>query len=152
MNFGKPHLEVREPKTSTSDSAVVRMLFAHRLVTVRGQWWLWMFCSRWTLSIAGLEPVRSSGSRRRIRQALRYLDGQRLIGIQVEPADGRTRLAFDLGATMSIRALDNSGEEDLWSLYKPDRRVLSVRGDGRYCICSGKSTKGKYRPIPESNG
>jgi hypothetical protein len=66
MNFGKPRLTIREPKRSTAGSKAVRLQSSHRLVTVQGEWWLWLWCSRWTLSIQGLDPVRSSASRRRI--------------------------------------------------------------------------------------
>src|SRR5690349_20644777 len=47
MNFGKPRLTIREPKRSTARSKAVRLQFSHRLVTVRGDWWLWLFSTRW---------------------------------------------------------------------------------------------------------
>jgi len=129
MNFGQPRLRIREPRRSGSASPNVRRLASRRLITVRGQWWLWCFCSRWTLRVESLPPVRSSGSQRRIREALQQLDGQKLVQVDVASDTGRTRFAFDLGAVLETRDLDDD-LSDIWSLYKPDGRVLSVRGDG----------------------
>jgi len=134
MNFGIPHLEIREPRKSTAPSARVRLLSVHRRVTIRGRWWLWLFWSRWTLSVQGLEPVRNTGSARRILEALRLLEGQRLTKTVIAPVDGRTRFEFDLGATLDVRELDRSSDSGIWNLYKPDRRVLSVRGDGTFSL------------------
>lgn len=147
MNFGAPRLEVREPKRSTAASESVRLSFAHRKVTLHGRWWLWAFCSRWTLSVRGLQPVRSSGSARRIQQALRLLDGQRLIRVAINPRDARTRFEFDLGAILDVRELDDCNDGDIWSLYKPDHRVLSVRGDGTFSLGSGAQVASTYRPL-----
>jgi hypothetical protein len=146
MNFGTPHLEIREPKQSTAGSARVRRQFAHRLVTVRGQWWLWLFWSRWTLSVRGLGPVRSTGSADRIRQALRLLDGQRLTKTVIASTHGKTRFEFDLGAILDVRQLDRTTDAAVWSLYKPDGRVLSVRGDGFFSLGPGNTTR-QYQRI-----
>jgi hypothetical protein len=139
MNFGAPRLVVREPGKGTAQSLRVRLQLSHRLVTLRGEWWLWLFWSRWTLSVQGLAPVRSTGSARRIHQALRLLDGQRLTKAVISPTDGRTRFEFDLGAILVIRELDRTTDADIWSLYKPDRRVLSVRGDGFFSLGPGNA-------------
>ena len=147
MHFGQPHLEIREPRRSSAASEAVRLSFAHRGVSVRGKWWLWLHCSRWTLQVRGLEPVRSSGASTRIRRALRLLNGQSLTRTTVDSTNGRTTFEFDLGATLKARALDDSVAADIWSLYKPDGRVLSVRGDGTFSLDRGDATA-TYRPIP----
>ena len=147
MNFGAPHLHIREPKRTNAASESIRLSFAHRQVTLRGRWWLWAFCSRWTLSIRGLQPVRSTASARRIQQAIRLLDGQCLVRAKVNPRNARTRFEFDLGAVLDLRELDNADDGDIWSLYKPDHRVLSVRGDGTFSLESEKVSSASYRPI-----
>ena len=145
LNFGAPRLIVRQPRKTTARSRL-RPLLSHRLVTVKGQWRLWLFWSRWTLSVRGLPPVRNTGSARRIREALRLLNGQCLTKTVISPADGRTRFEFDLGATLDARTLDRSTNSDIWSLYKPDRRVLSVRGDGSFSLRPG-NWDAKYQRI-----
>ncbi|HKO54051.1 MAG TPA: hypothetical protein VJV79_40360 [Polyangiaceae bacterium] len=151
MNFGAPRLTVREPQKSAARSVRIRRQLSHRLVTVRGQWWLWLFWSRWTLSVQGLPSVRSTGSARRIGEAIRLLDGQRLTKTTVSHADGRTRFEFDLGATLDVRELDRSTDTDIWSLYKPDGRVLSVRGDGFFSLGPGNEAA-NYQSIAAYRG
>jgi hypothetical protein len=146
MSFGVPRLKIREPRRSSAKSEAVRRVFAHRNVTLKGDWWLWIFCARWTLSIRGLRPVRSTGSERRIRQALRLLDGQRLVDVRIDPRNSRTRFTFDLGGVLDVRKLDESEDSDIWKLYMPRRRVLSVRGDGTFSMHAG-NTQGTYLPL-----
>jgi hypothetical protein len=65
----------------------------------------------------------------------------------VNSTNGRTTFEFDLGATLKVRELDGYRVADLWSLYKPDGRVLSVRSDGTFSLERGDTTA-TYRPIP----
>ena len=76
--------------------------------------------------------VRRLLSRRAIEAAIALLDGQRLEGVAVNPANGRTQFRFDLGACLDVRRFDARSEGELWTLYEPDGRALAVRGDGRF--------------------
>ena len=147
MSFGRPHLEIREPRPTSAVSAKVRRLFSHRLVVVRGRWWLWIGCAYWTLSLPGALPVTGSGSRRAIDRALRCLDGQCLRGVSVDPRHGKTELCFDLGAVRRVRRWKPPEDGDLWTLYEPDGRALAVRGDGQYTH-ENASAPSRYRPLP----
>src|SRR5688572_17465291 len=71
LSFGEPFLSIREPHESGAKFARVRRMFAHRSVTVRGRWWLWALCGRWSLAL-GDAPLRvtPSTSLRRKREAL----------------------------------------------------------------------------------
>ena len=53
LNFGKPSLRVREPFKTNSKYEAVRRIAARRSVTVRGEWWLWMYCCYWRLASEG---------------------------------------------------------------------------------------------------
>src|SRR5438309_752959 len=55
MNFGKPALRIREPFNTDSKSEALRRMAARRLVTVRGEWWLWIYCCYWQLVSNGLQ-------------------------------------------------------------------------------------------------
>lgn len=104
------------------------------MTVVKGEWWFWSWCGFWELRLADdPRPINLSSSRRRIEDALSYLDGQRLLAFGVDPNDGTTEMLFDLGASLRFWRADVEREDDdIWALYKPDRRVLLVRGDGRY--------------------
>jgi hypothetical protein len=62
----------------------------------------------------------------------------------------RSRFEFDLGARLEVRELDDA-TRDIWSLYKPDHRVLSVRGDGFFSLGPGDGPA-EYRPIASASG
>src|SRR4029077_4680719 len=84
MNFGKPSLRVREPFKTDSKSKVVQRMAARRRVTVRGQWWLWIYCCYWQLTFDGRPLATSSSSLRRIERATAQLAGQKLVFAEVE--------------------------------------------------------------------
>lgn len=81
--------------------------------------------------------------------ALYRLDGQKLIYLNFNPNTSATQLGFDLGAKLHIRRMRIQNDGDVWSLYKPDHYVLSVRGDGKYHYDLGDITPDKYvlKPI-----
>ncbi len=132
MNFGRPSLQIREPQDSAGASPPVRRHMARRHVAVRGRWWLWVFLARWQLTLGGTgEVVRWTSPRRARTEGLRDLDGQRLTALRVDPADGRTRFSFDLGAELDVWRLtrDRVGDR-LWTMYLPDGHVIVVTGNG----------------------
>ena len=146
LNFGRPRLVVREPISSRGRSPKVRQLLAHRRVSVRGDWWLWIWCAYWKVSTRGLAPVTGASPRRAIRAALALLDGQRLTGVVVNAANGRTEFCFDLGARLDVRRFDARCDGDMWTLYEPNSRALAVRGDGHFTH-EKASRPARYRPL-----
>jgi hypothetical protein len=132
MNFGKPSLRVREPFSTDSKSEAVRRLAARRLVTVRGEWWLWIFCCHWRIISDDLELATSSSSIRRVSQATAQLAGQKLVSVSVTPETGATSFVFDLGCVLSCRRFQRDDNVDLWTLYRPRGYVLSAFGDGSF--------------------
>ena len=133
LNFGPPHLSVREPHSSAARSKVVRRKAARRLVTVRGRWWLWIYVSYWRLSYNG---VIVSNQRwpapRKMPDMLHDLEGQKLTCVRANPQTGATRFDFDLGAKLEVWKLDDDEVYELWTLYvySPRRRVFSLHSDG----------------------
>lgn len=132
MNFGDPVLTVDEPRKSKSKMRSVRELFARRLVTVRGRWWLWLQVAHWTIDINGTRLADGSSSFRRISMALAKLKGQILTRATIDAQTGATRFDFDLGGVLTIRRYRRYPDDELWMLYKPNGYVLTIRGDGKY--------------------
>jgi len=143
MEFGAPHLEVREPYPSQSSSAELRAMARRRAVHPRGEWHLWVYLGAWHYFMHG-RKVGDWFTKGRMRRALRSIDGQALSKVHVAPTDGRSVLEFDLGGRLEIEHIryrnDAAGEfNELWHLYQPDGRVFSMRGDGRYAHAPGDS-------------
>jgi hypothetical protein len=147
MNFGKPSLHVREPFSTDSTSEAVRRMASRRRVTVRGEWWLWLYCCYWRLTSGDLELATGSSSFRRIERATAQLDGQELVSVAVEPETGATRFAFDLGCVLHCRRFERDTDAELWMLYKPSGYVLSVHGNGTFSHQRATEVEKRLQPI-----
>jgi hypothetical protein len=137
LEFGEPHLLIREPVQTTSTSPRVRRTLARRHVYVAGEWHLWLYCCNWRL-LSGARVVGDSSAVRRVERAARHLDGQRLLGVSLRPRGARTRFIFDLGATLETWPYDRTSEQ--WHLYTPDGRVLTFRADRKYAVTKANET------------
>jgi hypothetical protein len=149
FNFGKPSLRVREPLKTRSKSPRVQLLASTRNVTVKGKWWLWLYCCRWRLSRHGELLATDSSSSGRIDSALRILGGQKLSGVKVKHESGATHFAFDLGCELDCRRYATTPHAELWCLHFPTGKVLAVHGDGSYSYESGSSKFPVRQRIPE---
>jgi hypothetical protein len=129
MSFGRPSLRIREPFVTQSKSLAAQGISSRRLVTVRGQWWLWLFCCYWQLQQKGEVLATGSASFRRIELALKELDGQKLTSLSVDRSTGRSHFVFDLGCELVCRRFEPDSNSDVWTLYGP-KDVVSVTGQG----------------------
>jgi hypothetical protein len=149
MNFGKPSLDVREPFSTDSTSETVRRMASRRRVTLRGEWWLWIYCCFWRLTDGDLELATGSSSFRRIERAMARLEGQELASIIVQPETGATHFAFDLGCALRCRRFERDTDEELWMLYKPSGHVLSVHGNGTFSHQRATEVEKRFQPIDD---
>jgi hypothetical protein len=132
MNFGQPHLHIREPHQSNAVSEQVRALAAYRHVTVRGAWFLWIEQAYWKLSLHDFDAVTGAHSYRRMQMGLARLDGQRLLQVMINPRTAATTFTFDLDGLLNVRRFGASTPGELWTLYTPMNSILTVRGDGHF--------------------
>jgi hypothetical protein len=147
INFGRPSLHVREPFGTDSTSEAVRRMASRRRVTVRGEWWLWIYCAYWRLASGDLLLATGSSSLRRIERATAQLEGQELESVAVEPETGATRFDFDLGCVLHCRRFERDSDAELWMLYKPGGHVLSVHGDGTFRHERATEVKNRLRRV-----
>lgn len=104
----------------------------HRSAFVHGEWHLWIYLCAWRMKQDGHVMAESDSDDLPVARACAVLNGQGLLSA-VAPAAGTTIFRFDLGGCLEcIRCPDFDPEDDLWRLYCPDRRVLSLRSDGQY--------------------
>ena len=82
------------------------------------------------------------------------LNGQALTSVAVDPADGSSTFAFDLGCVLATHPAPDGAADDepieQWMLYQPSGQVLTVRGDGRYRAQAGDTPADGtlWAPIP----
>ncbi len=131
FQFGAPSLLAREPHASTSSSARVRQLAARRLVKPVGEWNLFVFCCHWRVIAPGELVADDESAQDQIEAAAHLLDGQKLLSVALDTDSRSTTFTFDLGSALATWPYEGNHDEQ-WSLYLPDRRVLTYRADGRY--------------------
>ena len=135
LEFGEPHLLVREPIVSASDSAAIRARMARRNVNLIGTWTLSIESCCWQV-LSHEEAMANEGSGdEKIISAVRELDGQKLVGVALDTLQHKTNFYFDLGGTLTSSPYEN---ETQWLLYMPEHRVLIYRADG--CFSLGGQT------------
>lgn len=130
LEFGRPHLEVREPIVATKGGSLkVRKALARRNVFVHGEWHLRIASCAWVVLSNG-KPVGNGSTKPGMRRAATLLDGQKLIRFSLTPEDLQCLFEFDLGGVLMTVPYDRKGEQ--WVLFTPERKVLTLRADRRY--------------------
>jgi hypothetical protein len=130
LEFGRPHLAIREPIVAAKRSTKrVRDRLARRQVVVHGQWHLWLMYCDWVVLKKG-KRLGDSRTKKSSRRAADFLSGQKLIHFSMTRGTVETVFKFDLGATLKTFPYDARGHQ--WSLFDPSRKVLELRADGRY--------------------
>jgi hypothetical protein len=130
FEFGKPRLVIHEPqRTSRTASRRIREFFASRRVHIKGEWTLLIWCCDWEILRRG-RRMGTSRMRSNLERVVLSLQGQRLVDFSVRPQKVRSTFKFDLGGKLVTTAY--SGELDLWMMYEPTGKILTLRGDGQY--------------------
>lgn len=115
MQFGKPSLEVREPRQSSSPDKVVAGLLSKRKVSVLGEVEILVLDCEWKVVTSQISSDHES-SAEVIQQTLRVLDGEILTGCSVfELPSFGVELTFDLGSRVLL-ASRAGDESDLFSI------------------------------------
>lgn len=147
LEFGDPHVEVREPIVANrSTSAIVRKSLARRRVHVYGDWRLWIYCCDWVV-FSGHSRVGDSSAKMKIRKAAEFLNGQKLTHFSISLRKVSCLFKFDLGGILKTMPYDNESEQ--WLLYEPSHKVLSLRADRRYKYMASDAPEdqGKWKPL-----
>lgn len=146
VNFGAPHLEIREPAQDGKVGGVVvpppwLKDLARRKVFVFGEWHLVVWRgAEWSIqgpngTVRSRDGKRPSATRRQqLERGLERIDSQTLVGFSVNTATASCSWEFELGGVLTVKpgvAWDRV--TSLWSFFEPDRNVVVVRADGRYC-------------------
>jgi hypothetical protein len=138
LEFGAPHITIREPVVPrAARSERVRRHLRRRLVTVVGDWDLFIQYCNWKISVSAGSADSESFDWRQPDECLRDLDGQRLIGVGGGSLPNSWKFEFDLGGVLELwPSTAYRATNDLWGLYGWDgdtqemRFIVSVHNDG----------------------
>lgn len=154
MEYGEPHVDVREPRLWPLHIEGAPAKTLRRSPFVHGEWHLWIYCCEWSLLLKYVQLAHNESDNVTMDRALRVLNGQVLKAVDIEPDDSRTRFTFDLGCSLLTYPAPPGIYDDpveQWKLYSrsgSDLLVLSVRGDGKYSIGDGHEIRGDEHWLP----
>lgn len=141
FEFGDPHLVIHDMQPRSPP---------RRIVLVKGDWHLWIYCCAWTIVNRGDELAHNEASDDAIRNATRLLNGQRLERVALRPGTAVTTFEFDLGGQLTTWPYeDEDPTMEQWYLYEPVGKVLSVRADARFAYedADCDPNEERWRPI-----
>jgi hypothetical protein len=154
MNFGSPHLRVREPNPhNPKNSQEVIDALERRIVTPSGRWRLAIWQPEWSVTTKFYACSRSDTSDEKINTTLRQLDGQKLTGIKQMDGDGAYSLEFDLGGSLQIGPPEPSGtdpenDEAQWTLFFESGDYINYTSTGKLQNKSEEQAE-SLRPCPK---
>ena len=138
LEFGPPHLEVRQPMESSADSLPeVREILSGRKAAATGRWQLAVEHCEWTVS-AFSKKCSNRSSSKVIDGALRALSGQILESVSEKRSAGQVEitLKFDLGAILSAKweivELDKATAVDL--ITHASKEIVFWSRDGKISV------------------
>jgi hypothetical protein len=143
FEFGTPHQEIgqvinREPNREGSRPT--------RMVTIRGDWHLWIYCCGWRITQDGSALATFESSAESIAAACGALNGQALSEFTFESERGESVFRFDLGGELTTAPYDDDLLEQ-WMLYCPDGYVLTYRSDGAFSHGRADTTHEEFSKI-----
>jgi hypothetical protein len=139
FDFGEPTLKVedrRHPEKGLRHDAYVK-----------GQWHLWIYCCCWRAIQDEVQLAWSEDSRADIDRAAAILNGQKLLGIEVTPADGRSVFTFDLGGSLETWPYGDDPTTEQWMIFAGGD-VFAYRADGAYQCGPADTAPGLVRWLP----
>lgn len=133
MEFGAPHLEIREPRVAKAKSTPkVERLRARRIVRVIGDWHLWIESCNWTLTTRNGTTSSEGKTDDLWQEWMEDVAGQHLVSVD-SAAPGAINMRFDMGAVLEAKP-DPDGDLDSWSLYPWQGPVTACDATGRITV------------------
>jgi hypothetical protein len=129
FEFGPPKLEVTERHSPEKG--------LRRSAYVQGQWHLWIYCCHWRALQDESQVAWSEDNDQVIGRATATLNAQKLVGVCVDPDNGRSSFNFDLGGALETWPYGVDLTEEQWKILT-DNKSFAYRADGQYAC--GPST------------
>jgi hypothetical protein len=131
MEFGSPHLSIREPIVANPQhTARVRRNLARRRVYVVGDWHFWIQYGEWKLSTAdGVLESRNS-AHTPFEECLVDLEGQHLLSVESGSDPNSCVFNFDRDGVLEIRPSAKVPDTQ-WSLHSWEGDIASYGDDGQ---------------------
>ncbi|MFM0079936.1 hypothetical protein [Paraburkholderia sediminicola] len=139
IEFGSPHLRIREPSDPRPDATDrVAINLRRRRVYVVGTWSLLVQDCNWTLTNEQ-KSVCQEDAPEDMEKLFRGVEGQYLVSVRVVEATKTCTLEFDLGGSLKLcpridRDSDLDPNEDQWHLSYRDGSSVGYTNDGSIAV------------------
>lgn len=136
MDFGQPHLYIREPYPPRAGASQrVRAVAESRLVIPEGEWHLFIESGHWQVRAFSQACVRPDADAASARQVLLALDGQILTAVTFDETSLDWVFMFDLGGELRIgpgcdRSSPTWQNEPQWTLFSVRQPAASYTNGG----------------------
>ncbi len=133
MDFGAPHLRIREPSPRAHEhEGNVRAALERRIAVPTGRWHLFVEAGEWGVraktEVCDRIDAESADTtrQRQVTRCLSSLDRQILRETAWIASEGLWRFTFDLGGVLSIAdGVEPGATEADWTLFAEDGTILS---------------------------
>lgn len=133
LDFGSPHLSVREPSPTAGKSERLAIVLQRRLVIPTGEWHLFVEAGLWSVEAGGFGCNRLD--EQFDTRAFDQLDGQKLVSVAYAPASAGWLFTFDLSGTLLIREQHLEEDEDTqWTLFFERGGSLSCEAGNQFFL------------------
>jgi hypothetical protein len=133
LEFGNPHLAVREPIKTKLLLGRPKAALERRHVICSGQWGLWITYSNWKVSAEGT-TCEHQDEPDRVDKVLQAIDGQRLLAVKFAIQTKTLTIQFDRAGSIHTWPPENTDEraDELWALINNEKGVINT------CLSSGR--------------
>lgn len=132
LEFGTPEIEIKDPKTWESLPYPLNE-YPTRETSIHGRYHLWIYCCNWIINVGGKQIANDESSDELIQNATTFINGQKLISVQIDINKATTKFKFDLGG--ELLTFNNNYESgiEMWMFFMPDK-TLTFNNKGEFCF------------------
>lgn len=121
FNLGKPSVELTKFEKRT-----------------KGELYIWLYCCNWRIINIDEELAHCESKDKRIDKAVEFIDGQKLMSINIDSEKLRMIFDFDLGGRIYVWNNESYGEDTDLVMMRNQKEWLSFNNDHSFYIGNEK--------------
>ena len=127
FNLGEPRIDFEEPKIqkafSDSEIRFPKDTYKSRLVTIKGDYFIWIYCCDWTFSIEEKIVAHNESNDKEILNAIEFINGQIISSIYIDSEKFEVKFNFDLAGSLTLRKNE---------YYESEAELLIMENNGKW--------------------
>lgn len=137
FEFGAPIIEINEPRVEIKNFGKYGKLFPfnkypYRRVRINGELCLWIEMTNWKVFVDEKEIAFEESSDKKIEYATHFLEGQKIIKIEINVKPLETIFYFDLNTKIKCFNESYKKNDTAWLIKESNGQYLAFRQDGKF--------------------